>query len=368
MKRLGIVTHNPERAYQGYTLFAPLSGQAVYLVDMDGAVVHRWEMPYRPASYGYLLEDGHLLYGGVTGKSPVTLGGRGGIVMEVDWEGNLFWQYEESTQHHDFCRLPNNNTMVLAWEPVPDDLRGRIAGGVPGTEHEQGIWGDVFREVTPEGVVVWEWHSHEHLDPERDPICPLEPRDEWGHANACNVLPDGNLLTSFRRLNTVAIVDRVSGAFLWKWGRQDLGHQHDPTMLENGNVLLFDNGWHSPLSPSAGSRVLEVDPRTDQTVWCYRTRPPWAFFSSFLSGAQRLPNGNTLVCAGMTGRLFEVTTEGEVVWEYVNPFFGDDERFGLSNHVFRAYRYPPDFPGFRGKCIDPGRYDWLNHLYGPARR
>ena len=368
MRRLGLITHNPERAHQGYTLFAPLTGETVYLLDMDGAVVHRWDMPYRPASYGYLLEDGHLLYGGVTGRSPVTLGGRGGIVMEVDWDGNLFWEYEEGTLHHDFHRLPNNNTMVLAWEPVPPEIQGRIVGGMPGTEHEQGVWGDVFREITPEGKAVWEWHSHEHLDPEGDPMCPLESREEWGHANACNVLPNGNLLTSFRRLNTVVIIDKVSGGFLWKWGRQDLGHQHDPTQLENGNVLVFDNGWHGSQSPSAGSRVIEVNPRTNEIAWSYQTRPPWDFFSSFLSGAQRLPNGNTLVCAGMTGRLLEVTLEGDVVWEYVNPFFGDDERFGRSNHVFRAYRYPPDFPGLRDKPLDPARYAWLNHLYESARK
>ena len=367
-RQLGLISHNPQRAYAGYTLFAPLSGESVYLLDMGGNVVHRWEMPYRPASYGYLLNDGHLLYGGVTGKSPVTLGGKGGIIREVDWDGNLFWEYEDGTLHHDFCRMENNNTMVLGWELVPHEVQECIGGGISGTEHERGIWADVFREVTAEGNVVWEWHSHEHLDPVGDPVCPLESREEWGHTNACEVLPDGNLLTSFRRLNTVAIIDKVSGEFLWKWGKDSLGHQHDPTLLDNGNVLLFDNGWHSLQSLSARSRVIEVDPKSDEIVWSYETRPGWDFFSSFLSGAQRLPNGNTLVCEGMTGRLFEITREGEVVWEYVNPFFGDDERFGRSNHVFRAYRYGPDFPGFRGKSLDPEKYAWLNHLHEPQRR
>ena len=65
----------------------------------------------------------------------------------------------------------------------------------------------------------------------------------------------------------------------------------------------------------------------------------------------------------MTGRLFEVTRAGEMVWEYTNPFYGEDERFGYVNRVFRTYRYGPDFPGFRGKDLDPGRYDWLNRLY-----
>jgi len=65
----------------------------------------------------------------------------------------------------------------------------------------------------------------------------------------------------------------------------------------------------------------------------------------------------------MTGWLFEVTLEGEMVWEYINPFFGADERYGHANRVLRAYRYGPDFPGLQGKDLDPARYAWLSHLY-----
>jgi len=65
----------------------------------------------------------------------------------------------------------------------------------------------------------------------------------------------------------------------------------------------------------------------------------------------------------MTGRLFEVARDDEMVWEYTNPSYGEDERFGYVNRVFRAYRYGPDFSGFRGKDLDPKRFDWLNSLY-----
>jgi len=177
------------------------------------------------------------------------------------------------------------------------------------------------------------------------------------------VLPDGTLLTSFRLLDTVAIIDKPSGTFRWKWGREQLGHQHDPNPLPNGHILIFDNGWHSLQAPSPRSRVIEVDPASEKIVWTYETRPPWDFFSSFISGAQRLPNGNTLICEGQTGRLFEVTYDGEIVWEYVNPFFGARARYGRVNLVFRAYRYAPDFPGFRGKPLNPEAYAWVNHLY-----
>ena len=112
--------------------------------------------------------------------------------------------------------------------------------------------------------------------------------------------------------------------------------------------MIFDNGWHTLTAPSPGSRILEVNPKTNKVEWEYKTLPPWEFFSSFISGSQRLPNGNTLICEGMTGRVFEVTYEGEMVWEYVNPFYGPDERFGNANRLFRAYRYDADFTGFAG--------------------
>ena len=364
MRQLGLTVYKPEKAYRGYTLFAPQAGTDVYLIDMRGSVVHRWRMPYRPASYGYLLDDGHLLFGGATGRSPVPIGGTGGIVLEADWDGNILWEYREDTLHHDFRRAANGNTVVLGYEPVPPGIAKLVAGGAPDPEADHGMWSDYFREVAPDGKMVWEWHAHEYLDTETDVICPLEARSEWTHANALGVMPDGNLLTSFRLLDTVAIVDRTSGRFLWKWGRGELGHQHDPSPLDNGNILIFDNGWHSPRVRGPRSRVVEVDPSANEIVWTYETRPGWNFFSFFISGAQRLPNGNTLICEGMTGRLFEVTYEGEIVWEYVSPFYGEHERFGRSNTVFRAYRYGPDFPGFSEKDLDPGRYAWLNHLTG----
>ena len=363
MTRLGLTVYNPAKAYHGYTLLAPMEGTNVYLIDMRGHIVHHWQMPYRPGDYGYLLENGHLLVGGRTDRGPVNIGGKSGIVMELDWEGHVLWEYVEDTLHHDFCRMANGHTMVLGWERVPPDVAKHIKGGKPGTEPAPGIWCDYFREVTPDGKTVWEWHAYEHLDTETDVICPLHRRDEWTHTNTCEVLADGNVLTSFRLLDTVALIDKRSGEFRWKWGRDELGHQHDPNLLANGNILIFDNGWHSLQAPSPRSRVIEVDPTTNTIQWTYETLPPWNFFSSFISGAQRLPNGNTLICEGMTGRLFEVTSGGEMVWEYVNPFFGDDERFGHANRLFRAYRYGPDFPGFEGRSLNPERYAWLSHLY-----
>ena len=113
MGPLGLSEYKPEQAYLGYTLFTPMQTQDAYLIDMRGNVVQRWELPYRPGDYGYLLENGNLLMSGRTNKGPVEIGGRGGIIMEIDWAGNKVWEYVEDTLHHDFCRMDNGNTMVL---------------------------------------------------------------------------------------------------------------------------------------------------------------------------------------------------------------------------------------------------------------
>ena len=88
MGPLGLSVDKQEQASQGYTLFTPMQGQTTYLIDMRGNVVQRWELAYRPGDYGYLLENGNLLMSGRTNKGPVEIGGRGGIIMELDWDGN----------------------------------------------------------------------------------------------------------------------------------------------------------------------------------------------------------------------------------------------------------------------------------------
>ena len=114
-------------------------------------------------------------------------------------------------------------------------------------------------------------------------------------------------------------------------------------MLANGNILIFDNGVHRLDDSMPYSRVIEVDPATNEITWKYQDKPAWNFFSPRMGNAQRLPNGNTLIDESSFGRFFEVTNGGEIVWEYVNPFFGKPFFGGpstsQSNQVFRALRY-----------------------------
>ena len=106
------------------------------------------------------------------------------------------------------------------------------------------------------------------------------------------------------------------------------------------------------------SRVIEVDPKTSEIAWEYAAKPEIQFFSAHISGAQRLPNGNVLVCEGAPGRLFEIMREGEVVWEWVNPIV-EQLRGAPSSSIFRAHRYGPDHPGFADRSLEPRRYTEL---------
>jgi len=136
-------------------------------------------------------------------------------------------------------------------------------------------------------------------------------------------MPNGDIVMSSREISTVIIIDRKTDQVIWKLGAPPLCGQHAPVPLANGNLLLFDNGPHRLDHTMPFSRVIEVDLATKQIVWKYQEKREYEFFSPRISNAQRLPNGNTLVCEGDFGRFFEVAIDGELVWEYVNPYFNE---------------------------------------------
>jgi len=344
----GVRAYDLDRACPGFTLFAPLTSErTVYLIDLAGQVVHTWELPYPPGLYGYLTPRGTLFYNGRIAEESERFVNRqpwkGGAALEVDWHGRILWEVRHPDHHHDGRRLRNGNVLLLCATALPPDLVPLVQGGRPGTEDDGQMYGDYLVEMTTGGQTIWEWRSWEHLNPVEDRItAPQEARDEWTHGNTVTELPDGSLLLSFRNISTVARVDRGTGRITWKLGPPTLAQQHAPAALANGHILIFDNGTNRLDVPFPFSRVLEIDPETNEIVWSYQERIPFDFFSPYISNAQRLPNGNTLICEGNFGRLFEVTAAGEVVWEFVNPFFGaptGHPEAPVNNAVFRAFRY-----------------------------
>jgi hypothetical protein len=352
----GVTYHNRTKTYGGYTLFAPVCGPGdVWLIDMEGRFVHHWRMPYSPGAHGIFLPSGNLLYlCRIVGGPLDDFGSSAAKLIEVDWDGNIVWEYDDVYLSHDFYRMKNGNTMVIRWVAMPEETTKKVKGGLPGTEREGIMWGDVLRELNPDGKIVWEWTAYEHMDPDIDILCPLCARTRWANANSVFVMDNGDILLSQRFTNMLLIVDKKTGDIKWRWGPGEIAHPHHPQVLENGNILVFDNGFHRNCIHDfeySRSRVVEVNPETKEIVWEYEDETPINFYSCACGGCQRLPNGNTLICEALMGRIFEVTPYSETVWEYVVPFYYKHPFIGTTNFIFRAYRYGPDFEGLKGKDL-----------------
>lgn len=343
----GLTLYDKERATPGYTLYTPSELPTSYLLNMAGEVVHTWDLPNGPGNYGYLLPNGNLLIAiRIDGGPPGFL--NGGLLLELDWASNIVWEYTDPNQHHDFRRLSNGNTIYLGWEPLPPEAAAQVTGGIPGTD-DNGILGDYIREVTPDGETAWEWHACDHMDLAKYPLGPNARRHEYAHPNTIFPMPDENILLCFRHIDVIAIIDRTTNKFCWERHEADWGGPHDVQLLDNGHMMIFANrGNKQP----RGSKIIEFDQETGQTYWDYQGNPTHTFHSHFISGAQRLWSGNTLICEGLWGRIFEVTPEGEEVWEYISPHTFQRKAgpsVGDVNFVFRAYRYPENSPAVGGR-------------------
>lgn len=379
-RKTGLTFHSPTQSFKGYTLVTPIGGDFSVLLDMEGRIAHRWSLPgfrvfnARLGPHGTLLA---LCSDASLPPAPQTpfneppppfdqhirrLGGSATHLREVDWDGKLVWQYLNPAIHHDFAREPNGRTLLAEWVEVPEELARRVRGGArrPGEKFPRMLSDDII-EIDSSGKELRRIRLFELLDPTRDAICPLEQRWEWTHLNSLAVMPSGDILVSCRSNSRVMIIDRASGGLRWKYGSPDVFHQHHASPLERGTVQIFDNGMHRIGMPY--SRVVEVDPATSKVVWEYGGEPPEQFFSGHISGAERLPNGNVLICEGASGRVFEITHRGETVWEWVTPF--SVTTAGRTRAwIFRVHRYAPDYPALQGKTLDPARYADLNRLYG----
>jgi hypothetical protein len=272
------------------------------------------------------------------------------------------------------------------------------------------------------GNIVWEWHIWDHLiqdfdstksnygiiadHPELMDINAIRNVNvDWNHTNSIdyNVELD-QIILSFLPQSEIVVIDHSTtteeaaghsgglygkgGDFLYRWGnpmRYDAGtiddkklfNQHDASWIEpgcpgEGNILFYHNGRNRP--DGNYSSINEIEPPIDEDgnyqlepgsafgpdelFWTYVDDPPAIFYSQNLSGAQRLPNGNTIICSGRGGEFREVTQNNEVVWLYINPvgeygpmMQGDS---AVGNNVFKISHYSTDFPGFEGRDMTPG--------------
>jgi hypothetical protein len=395
----GVTLYDPARAYNSFVFFASQedSGGHSFLIDMNGNEVHHWTRAGLPP---VLLDP--AVAGGVRGHLLVQLsaidpptGGppagpeffRNKTIGELDWDGRIVWQWGDQApggaarQHHDLHRLPNGDTLILV----------NMIHPVPGFSLPE-ITDDAIYQVRPRDEIVWKWVASEHLEefgftPQELQLVKATKNPDYLHINAMTPLglnkwftqgdqrfDPQNILISSRNANFVAIIEKRTGHIVWRLGpdyparsQQKLPRpvdqivgQHNPHLIAaglpgEGNLLVFDNQGEGGYPPAAmqtnpGSRVLEIDPVKKEIVWAYTgldsDRAVWTFHSSFISNADRLPNGNTFINEGMNGRFFQVTRAGEIVWEYISPHFthtnvGGGPSFG--NAVYRAQPVPYSF-------------------------
>jgi len=408
----GVTLYEPEKCWNGYTLMC--GGK---LLDMNGGLLRRWD---RIGGLGKMFPGGCIL-----GLAP-----KGDRVLQIDWKGNVEWEWDAAhygglNLHHDFQR---EGSPVGYFAPDMNPLRegktlvlGRRAGEHPDIAPGL-LLNDCILELSWQGEVLWEWKSEEHfhemgfdeaaknalyrgasLSNEYDGLHSVaESRDtyDWLHSNNINYLGPNkwydegdqrfhpeNIIWDARRTNTIGIIGRDSGEFVWRvgpdytaspelWKLGPIIGQHHAHLIPKGlpgagNILVFDNGGYggygepNPGSPTGVmnavrpySRVVEFDPLTLDICWEYSAKALGygyhfhdRFYSPFISSAQRLPNGNTLICEGDKGHVFEVTAELEMVWEYVVPP-EDSQRPGEAT-CYRAYRIP---------------YEWVPQVKKPQEK
>lgn len=402
----------------GYVLFGPINSKNTYLIDVCGRIVNQWQSAYENRLVAYLSKEGRLIRAGGTRQNGV----RKSVVEILDWESRVLWSFSPDTffglRHHDIELLPNGNLLLL----VEDRKSGEEVRSVGGITNAPFITSEQILEVRPDLVngaaeIVWRWKAWDHLVQDQDSAISNFAKvsgspdkinlnyldlmaSDWLHFNSIDYHPARDeIMVSSRHFNEIWVIDHSTtseeasdsmggssgqgGDILYRWGNpaaygkggeidRKLFFQHDAQWISSDEVLLFNNDAGIPENRLFSSIMTLILPLSDEGAyvrgqgafgpsaasWTYVADPPEHFYSNILSGVQRLENGHTFICEGVTGRFFEIDNAGDVVWEYMNPVGidgpaaqGENPR---ENTVFKCQKYPMDFPGFRNRDLAPG--------------
>jgi len=368
---------------EGLRLISPTGNNTTQLVDSQGVVVHTWpgtnSVTVHLLDDGSLLRGAVEPTAGLNGAT----GRLERLSFDGALTWSMLVDSPSRAMHHDIEPMPNGNVLVFAWDrmDVSDAIAaGRDPALITGTRWEPDSILEIQPTGPATGTVVWEWHFRDHLIQDFDatkanfgvvgdhpelldvnfpPV--VVSNGDWNHCNGLDYDPVNDwIVLSARPQSEIYLIDHSTttaeaaghagglrgkgGDILWRWGNPEaydagtlfdrqLFFQHDPRFVEQGfpgagNITLFNNSYTATQSaifelelPVDGSGSPFVDQVTGrfgpaQPTWSY-TDP--AFFSEFVSSAQRLRNGNTLVCSGQQQWLFEVSPAGQVVWQYTWP-------------------------------------------------
>jgi hypothetical protein len=363
----GVVTHNTNLFLAGLTFFSSSLDHAAYLIDMQGNIVHRWSMPHeaiwpKPAhvarivpehlrllTRAHLYPNGDILaqYTGV-GSNPLGYG-----LAKLDKYSHLLWAYDGPV-HHDMEVDDQGIIYTLSHK-----IRTETYPGLDSERARPPIYEDFLVLLAPDGTLIKEISFFDLLargpaqkvlgrlnglpsgeTPPGDMIHPngLELID-GSAADTYPMLQKGHLLVSFRNLSMLAVIDPQKEVITWATYLPTRA-QHDPRILPDGTVLLFDNQGH--VGPGGNSRIVRLDLNTSQILWQYTGTEEEPLYSAYHGSVDPLQNGNVLITESLQGRLLEVTPDGTIVWDYRSPWRIKDDEDVVVPAFYRARRYLAD--------------------------
>jgi hypothetical protein len=358
----GVTKYDPNEAFDGINLYCIGVFGRAFLMDMSGERLHSWVLKPQVWHEAKLSKNGDLLGGAYDGT-----------FARLDWDSNIKWAKKMSF-HHDLAFDEKENIYALDRKdeavfrlplPIPVVNDYIVIFGPDGTVKRNISLFNVLRKDIPFDRVIKIYS--EIIKPvnlykfakanlgnlyaliRNKSISDIKLGNDTPfdliHNNTVTIIDrdinglckKADLLISARDLDLIGILDARNEKLIWRWGPGELSRQHQPTLLENGNILVFDNGRIREYS-----RVIELDPLTKKIVWEYKANPANNFYSPTRGGCQKLPNGNILISDNGKGRFFEITKEGRVVWEYKSPLLSKDKR--ASIHRMMRITNPNEYP------------------------
>ena len=366
MQYSGVIKYDEKKAYKGLNFFNPRHTPVVRLMDMQGNVIHTW-MP------SINLEDG-FQYAHLKNDGSVLLAAKEQYLVCCDWGSKIIWK-RKARIHHDIRTTKDGDLYILSrreemvwYDGLPMAiLNDYIEVYSPNGEKKKEFSVFNLLKNIPEVTDCTRKHYHSSLIELLQPNLFLntikmkfirKEGDFWFrensaqdffHTNSIQVIErdipglckKNDILLSCRQLDLIAIVDMQNGRAIWWWGPGNLIDQHHATLLENNNILVFDNG---DARKRHYSRVVELNPFTKTIPWEYKSDPPEKFYSSTRGACQRLPNGNTLITESDAGHVFEVTKEGETVWEFYTPELDVEKQERTAIYRFTRIVNPEEYP------------------------
>jgi hypothetical protein len=380
------------QSYDGYTLYFPQNGTKAFLIDLSGSTYHSWTFNANAKTcYATYLLSGGVLLRTVNHQGNFFSGGPiSGEVQKVDWNGNILWDFVYSTQdyctHHDIHGMPNGNVLLISYE-----RKTASEATQAGCAQSMEIWPDKIVEIQPSGTnggtVVWEWHAWDHLIQDHDAtksnygVIANHPEllninyntsKDWMHMNGLdyNEALD-QIVFSSHALNEIYVIDHSTttaeaashsggnsgkgGDFLYRWGNPaayqapgttDFNVVHDAHWVSADNPK-FPNalaGYNNKggaggktcvdlvFPPYNGYNYL-LTPGSAYAPSTYNWRNTYSGNQSQDNGnSQQLPNGNTLICIGMQGFLYEIDSNQNQVWSK-----------SIGGTLPQSFRYPACF-------------------------